>query len=137
MCVAMERARLSKDFIHIYIHGLYMSRAMYVALIGSNKDIFKKWKVFCSYLYYFPFPPFLLIKMDHLTCKITVPMFLALAKLCSVQMVSQTCNGRKKNRQQNKQTNKLTKKRFPFQFPHRDMIPFLIKALTVQFSRRL
>lgn len=60
MCVVMERARLSQDFIHIYIHGLYMSRAMYVALIGSNKDIFKKWKVFGSYLYYFPFPPFCL-----------------------------------------------------------------------------
>lgn len=46
-----------------------------------------------------------LIKMNQLTCKITVLMFLALEKLCSMQMVSKTCTG--ENRRQQKQTNKL------------------------------
>lgn len=46
-----------------------------------------------------------LIKMNQLTCKITVLMFLALEKLCSMQMVSKTCTG--ENRRQEKQTNKL------------------------------
>ena len=89
-----------------------MSRAMYVALIGSNKDIFKKWKVFGSYLYYFPFPPFCLNEdgsldmQDHSSdvpgfCKI---MFRA-DGFSDVQLEG------KKNRQQNKQTNKLTKKK--------------------------
>lgn len=54
----------------------------------------------------FSLPPkcIFLIKINQLTCKITVLMFLALEKLCSMQMVSQTCTG--ENRRQPKQTNK-------------------------------
>lgn len=71
---------------------------------------------------------FFLIKMNQLTCKITVLMFLALEKLCSMQMVSKTCTG--ENRRQQKQTNKLANQK-TFSLSIRwDIIPFLIKALT-------
>lgn len=57
---------------------------------------------------------FFLIKMNQLTCKITVLMFLSLEKLCSMQMVSQTCTG--ENTRQQKQTNKQANQKnvFPF-----------------------
>lgn len=59
-------------------------------------------------------------------------MFLALEKLCSMQMVSQTCTG--ENRRQKKQTNKQANQKSFSLSIRRDMIPFLIKALTLAFS---
>lgn len=65
---------------------------------------------------FFPYTKmyFFLIKMNQLTCKITVLMFLSLEKLCSMQMVSQTCTG--ENTRQQKQTNKQANQKnvFPF-----------------------
>lgn len=52
--------------------------------------------------------PFL-IKMDHLTREITVVIFSASEKSCSMQMVLERARGK-----DNKQTNKATKKCFSF-----------------------
>lgn len=80
---------------------------------------------------YFLFIYLFLIKTNQLTCKITVLMFRALEKLCSVQMVSKACTG--ENRRQRRQTNKLANQKTFSLSIRRDIIPFLIKALTHLF----
>lgn len=81
----------------------------------------------CIFIFIYLF----LIKTNQLTCKITVLMFRALEKLCSVQMVSKACTG--ENRRQRRQTNKLANQKTFSLSIRRDIIPFLIKALTHLF----